>query len=850
METADKLNAARGFIEPLSHGVETEREHGMFVGNLAIRYAMTMLDHFGLGDGDDYPLPIHLDQAKNALTNLVSVIQENIQHGQMAVGGLNEEAEAVQGIGVAPRRNAPADADSAKQPKRSDAPDEYEANLLVKKFLDGHSKATVKDVSEATGISTGRISGLDAWRREMAQRKATKPPPKKSERQLTGEMLAVRGTTTATARAQYLTSVMSSGETAAEAKLKAGRDKEIALANADLQKQITGNESAYATAVNKANSAYDTATTNADAVLKSAKQTALSQLNSALAQSSKDKDTAIAGAERTYDQLVAALDAQYGSSSSNGDTGIEGARRQAAISTRDAQYFAARDTSWAGSLSGSTTIGNTPWTLKATTAANAQAAYSTNRARAQAAHDAALLSAMNDWQTSNRTSTLSLLVAEGQSREAYNKATASIFANWELGIGNLLGDKPAGTSWQGRGGEDVTENTKGGYGGISSFLNFNWFEEDEEKSDTPDRPEEPSTAEYVNDKIVHYRDAIKSTPVGFSWQSPFEKWVQKTVRDLAVDVIAGAVAVSAHDTIKKVDPTANADAAFFLAWAGESNIPSLMTVNDPINSQSAEFLQSLARDKAIELNRGHAGLGVSGTPFMDEVAIEAPTSLLSFGLPKMLRTGTRISKEISEEGIKLVLDAARRVDDEAFESASKARQLLDNADGRPLIKVLDDAPISEVERSGAGLSQALERTKDLPSSASIEEILANKWIPGQEGITITDRFVRFGNLFKMSKATGIEFGLVSETIDGRIVYRLYSGGGDNVILRGGPGRRIIGHTHPQGGRYPSEGPLSDMENINKAFLRSLQSDPASPIPHRRVIWGDGNFIARYTSPIY
>ena len=69
IETADKLDAARGFIEPLSNGTETEREHGMFVGNLAIRYAMTMLDHFGLGDGDDYPLPIHLDQAKNALTN-------------------------------------------------------------------------------------------------------------------------------------------------------------------------------------------------------------------------------------------------------------------------------------------------------------------------------------------------------------------------------------------------------------------------------------------------------------------------------------------------------------------------------------------------------------------------------------------------------------------------------------------------------------------------------------------------------------------------------------------------------------------------------------------------------------
>jgi hypothetical protein len=214
-----------------------------------------------------------------------------------------------------------------------------------------------------------------------------------------------------------------------------------------LQKQLTGNETAYNTAVTKANAAYDTATTNADAVLKSAKQTALSQLNSALAQSSKDKDTAIAGAERTYDQVVAALDAQYGSASSNGDTGIEGARREAAISTRDAQYYASRDTSWASALNSSTSSGTSPWIVKERTSANAQAAYSTSRATAQAAHDAALLSAVDNWQTSNRSSTLSLLLAEGQSREAYNQATANVYANWEMGVGNLLRDKPAGADW-------------------------------------------------------------------------------------------------------------------------------------------------------------------------------------------------------------------------------------------------------------------------------------------------------------------------------------------------------------------------------------------------------------------
>lgn len=47
IETADKLIAARGFIEPLSHSDRTERENGLFVANVAIRYGMQVLDHFG-----------------------------------------------------------------------------------------------------------------------------------------------------------------------------------------------------------------------------------------------------------------------------------------------------------------------------------------------------------------------------------------------------------------------------------------------------------------------------------------------------------------------------------------------------------------------------------------------------------------------------------------------------------------------------------------------------------------------------------------------------------------------------------------------------------------------------------
>jgi hypothetical protein len=159
------------------------------------------------------------------------------------------------------------------------------------------------------------------------------------------------------------------------------------------------------------------------------------------------KNSAVAHSEHTYDQLVAALDAQYGSLSSNGDTGIEGARRDASISTRDAQYYASRDTSWAGTLSGSTTIGNTPWTLKAIASANAQAAYSTNRARAQAAHDAALLSAMNDWRDVWSAKTIARINSQEVSSESYRHAVSAALAQWDQSTGDLSDRLPDHVSY-------------------------------------------------------------------------------------------------------------------------------------------------------------------------------------------------------------------------------------------------------------------------------------------------------------------------------------------------------------------------------------------------------------------
>jgi hypothetical protein len=218
----------------------------------------------------------------------------------------------------------------------------------------------------------------------------------------------------------------------------------------------------------------------------------LAQLNTTLAQATKDKEAAIAGAERAYDQSVAARDTQYGSESAGCDTGTAGAARRAAIATRDSQYYAARDTSWASTLSGSTTLGNSPWSVKAISAANAQAAYSSSRASAQAAHDAAMLDAVEDWQLSSRDSLTDLLFAEGQSRETFSVATANVYADWENGVGNLLAGKPEGTEWGGGswlGDEDgKTDQSNGVIQPMASSMLLEFDEgqrsDDSESSDT------------------------------------------------------------------------------------------------------------------------------------------------------------------------------------------------------------------------------------------------------------------------------------------------------------------------------------------------------------------------------
>jgi hypothetical protein len=186
VETADKLDSVKGFLDPLSNDVPDERAQGMFVAKLAIRYGLRTLEHFGLldEDADDLPPPANLTQAKNGVANLLTDYRQQIELGRIAAGGPDGGTQA-----AATRQHG--DAEPSK--RRSETPDADEANLLVLQHLKQHPQATIKAVSQATGISVGRINGLEAWKRAMAQRKAAKPAAKKSERPLTQKMLESRG---------------------------------------------------------------------------------------------------------------------------------------------------------------------------------------------------------------------------------------------------------------------------------------------------------------------------------------------------------------------------------------------------------------------------------------------------------------------------------------------------------------------------------------------------------------------------------------------------------------------------------------------------------------------------------
>jgi hypothetical protein len=140
----------------------------------SIRNVFRVLEWLGLEDRPERPLPAStLEEAKQRIDELERWVRRKHKSGWKP----------------SKKPTAPAKASAAAKPgKRSDAIPDDEANILIRKFLEQHPKATARDVAEGVGIALGRVSKMAAWRAEFGRRKAAKSPPKKTPIPLTKKM--------------------------------------------------------------------------------------------------------------------------------------------------------------------------------------------------------------------------------------------------------------------------------------------------------------------------------------------------------------------------------------------------------------------------------------------------------------------------------------------------------------------------------------------------------------------------------------------------------------------------------------------------------------------------------------
>ena len=132
------------------------------------------------------------------------------------------------------------------------------------------------------------------------------------------------------------------------------------------------------------------------------------------------------------------------------------------------------------------------------------------------------------------------------------------------------------------------------------------------------------------------------------------------------------------------------------------------------------------------------------------------------------------------------------------------------------------------------------RSEGLGTHASMAELKATGALPGDQGVIITDRTVRFGDVYELGTLGGrtVEFALVTERVDGALVKKLYSGDGwSSPVPRDA---RLIGHVHPNDNAFKLWPSTQDMNMVNARYFRELAKNPnAKPAP-TRIFWGSGD----------
>jgi hypothetical protein len=118
----------------------------------------------------------------------------------------------------------------------------------------------------------------------------------------------------------------------------------------------------------------------------------------------------------------------------------------------------------------------------------------------------------------------------------------------------------------------------------------------------------------------------------------------------------------------------------------------MMMGYNKVGIQSVDYVQSIARENALELNTGHAGLGSTSTILLDNVVIEGITSLVTLGATNVFTKGAQLSRRISQEISESTIDVVQRIDDDVAQVIAKAGKSLDTADAIPLEKLAEIAP--------------------------------------------------------------------------------------------------------------------------------------------------------------
>jgi hypothetical protein len=132
------------------------------------------------------------------------------------------------------------------------------------------------------------------------------------------------------------------------------------------------------------------------------------------------------------------------------------------------------------------------------------------------------------------------------------------------------------------------------------------------------------------------------------------------------------------------------------------------------------------------------------------------------------------------------------------------------------------------------------RSEGLGTHTTMAELKATGALPGEQGVIITDRTVRFGDVYELGTLGGrnVEFALVTERVNGSLVKKLYSGDAwTSPVPRDA---RLIGHVHPNDNAFKLWPSTQDMNMVNARYFRELAKNPdARPAP-TRIFWGPGD----------